>query len=96
MSWPNSCQMPSWKPGRHRWWLALLLLLCWCWCQATAAAADAKTAYLVASQQQAYEASNSSFNTLRGILQRLDQYDTVVLTEDYSVATADTQSDPGV
>lgn len=35
--------------------------------------------------QQSFQASNNSFNNMRQILSRLETYNTIVLTEDYSV-----------
>lgn len=65
----------SWPCGL---WLLLLLL-------SYQQEVSAATAYLVGSMQQPYEASNSSYNNLYDILQQIDSYNTIVLSEDYAI-----------
>lgn len=86
----------GWRAG-GAWWLVCLLLLWEQQQQVLSAAAPAgTTAYLVQSMQQPFVASNNSFNNLRGILQRLDAYNAIVLAEDYFINNPKeyAQSDP--
>lgn len=51
-----------------------------------------QTAYLVGSMQQTYEASNSSFNSLGGVIRAQPAYSTIVLTEDYCMSPGEFQA----
>lgn len=51
-----------------------------------------QTAYLVGSMQQTYEASNSSFNSLGGVIRAQPAYSTIVLTEDYWMSPGEFQA----
>jgi hypothetical protein len=73
----TACPRPGSWIGSSQIMLVLLLLVL------LLRDSSAQTAYLVGSQQQAYEASNSSFNSLGAILRAQPAYSSIVLTEDY-------------
>lgn len=80
----KACPRPGSWAGSCPWLVLLLLLL--------ARSSSGQTAYLVGSMRQAFEASNSSFNSLGGVLRAQPPYSTIELTEDYNMSPGEFQA----